>query len=111
MTSENRKDHDKRTKNHALTLKTGPSVLFDMNEVTDSRTLDIQLIRDDVIKSKARPDKTVRSIELEFTSQVYRGVTLRHQAHIYLPDPNIPEHTRATAAVILGNGGISSARV
>ena len=49
MTSENRKDHDKRTKNHALTLKTGPSVLFDMNEVTDSRTLDIQLIRDDFV--------------------------------------------------------------
>ena len=85
MTSENRKDHDKRTKNHALTLKTGPSVLFDMNEVTDSRTLDIQLIRDDVIESKARPGKTVRSIELEFTSQKWHGFIWKHFAQIFVP--------------------------
>ncbi|MCP4259571.1 MAG: hypothetical protein GY774_18980 [Planctomycetes bacterium] len=50
------------------------------------------------------PDRSMRQIRLEFTSQVYRGVECRHKALMLLPYPEIPRSAKGTAAIILGGG-------
>ncbi len=87
MNCESKHDADTMKKHHDLTLKTGPAVMFDMQEILDSETLDTQLIRDDIIESQARPDKEVRRIELEFTSQNWHGFVWKHYAQVFVP-PN-----------------------
>ena len=51
MNCESKHDADTMKKHHDLTLKTGPAVMFDMQEILDSETLDTQLIRDDIKRS------------------------------------------------------------
>jgi PhoPQ-activated pathogenicity-related protein len=63
----------------------GPSELFDMAAIRDETTLDTQITSDHVRPSKARPGKSVRVIELKFTSQNWHGMVWRHPARIYVP--------------------------
>jgi PhoPQ-activated pathogenicity-related protein len=67
-------------------LKTGPASLFDMEEILDETTLDIQVISDEIVNSIARPGKAVRIIELNFTSQEnWHGFKWEHYAKVYIP--------------------------
>jgi hypothetical protein len=55
------------------------------------------------------PGRTMRRIEFEFTSQVYRGVECRHQAVAVLPAGGVPEEAVGTAAIVLGGGLLDAA--
>lgn len=64
----------------------GPARFFNMQEILDERTLDTQLISDRVMPSRARPGRSVRVIELKFTSQNWYGMVWRHPARVYVPE-------------------------
>jgi hypothetical protein len=55
------------------------------------------------------PGRTMRRIEFEFTSQVYRGVECRHQAVALLPAGGVPDEARGTAAIVLGGNLLDAA--
>mgnify|MGYP001826750811 CR=1 FL=1 len=85
MNDESKHDADTMKKHHDFTLKTGPAVMFDMNKILDSETLDIKLIRDEIIESQARTGMSVRFIELEFKSQNWHGFVWKHFTKIFIP--------------------------
>ena len=85
MNYESKHDAETMQKHHELTLKTGPAAMFNMNEILDNRTLDIRLIRDEIIESQARSGKEVHFMELEFTSQDWHGFIWKHFTQIYVP--------------------------
>jgi len=55
-----------------------------------------------VVESRFVPGQRMRRIELEFTSQVYRGLACRHQAVMLLPPGEIRPEARGKAAIVLG---------
>jgi hypothetical protein len=55
------------------------------------------------------PGQTMRRIEFEFTSQVYRGVECRHRAVTLLPADGVPDGARGIAAIALGGGLLDAA--
>jgi PhoPQ-activated pathogenicity-related protein len=63
----------------------GPASYFDLGEIRDPSTLDLEVQLDLVMDSRARPGKKVRKIQLAFTSQNWHGSVWRHPARIYLP--------------------------
>lgn len=66
----------------------GPASFFNMAEILEGGSLEIDIISDGVINSQARVGKEVRIIHLSFISQVWHGFTWKHQARIYLPVDN-----------------------
>ncbi|UUC91520.1 PhoPQ-activated protein PqaA family protein [Comamonas sp. C11] len=64
----------------------GPAKYFDMREILDESTLNTEIAKDRVVPSSARPGKKVRVIELNFTSQNWKGMVWKHPARIYVPD-------------------------
>jgi PhoPQ-activated pathogenicity-related protein len=71
----------------------GPASFFDMPEILESASLEIDIQSDRVASSRARTAKRVRVIRLSFISQVWHGFTWKHQARIYLPEKNtLREH-------------------
>jgi PhoPQ-activated pathogenicity-related protein len=66
----------------------GPASFFDMPEILDSASLQIDVQSDSVVSSRARTEKRVRVIRLSFISQVWHGFAWKHHARIYLPDDN-----------------------
>ena len=64
----------------------GPASLFNMDEILDENTLEIEISQDDIIESQVRPGKRVRVIRLSFTSSNWHGFIWTHRAHIYVPD-------------------------
>lgn len=63
----------------------GPARYFEMKEILDESTLNVVLAHDRVRQSAARPGKSVRIIELNFTSQNWKGLVWKHPARIYVP--------------------------
>nr|WP_276598340.1 PhoPQ-activated protein PqaA family protein [Roseateles koreensis] len=57
-----------------------------MKEILDESTLGTQIVRDSVLPSKSRQGKSVRVVELKFTSQNWHGMVWRHPARIYVPE-------------------------
>ncbi|MBI4768263.1 MAG: hypothetical protein HY787_27310 [Deltaproteobacteria bacterium] len=64
----------------------GPAALYDMEEILDGRTLEIETIEDVRKESQARSGRRLRLIRLKFTSQDWHGFRWNHRASIYLPD-------------------------
>jgi hypothetical protein len=58
----------------------------------------------DEVAGRFLPERTMRLLELEFTSQVYRGVECRHRAVALLPAGGVPDTALGTAAIVLGGG-------
>jgi len=63
----------------------GPASYFDLDEIKDQSTLDIEIEQDKVVDSQSRPGQKVRVIKLSFTSQNWHDSIWRHPATIYLP--------------------------
>ena len=64
----------------------GPSKFFNLKEIYDESTLDIEVNRDDIIESYARKGRKIRFIDLIFTSQNWHDSIWRHRARIYIPE-------------------------
>ena len=69
----------------------GPGQLFDKLEILDESTLEISIVRDEIIESSVRPGVNIRLIHLAFTSQLWHGYVWRHSAHLYLPEEYQPD--------------------
>lgn len=76
-----------------LTLKTGPGRLFNMDEICDPQTLELQIVSDDMIACEARPGKNLRKVVIDFKSQNWHGFEWRHRARIFIP-PDCPDKSR-----------------
>ncbi len=63
----------------------GPASYFDLDEIKDHSTLDVEIKQDKVIDSQSRQGEKVRVIKLSFTSQNWHGSSWRHPATIYVP--------------------------
>ncbi|ABV88160.1 PhoPQ-activated protein PqaA family protein [Shewanella pealeana] len=63
----------------------GPASYFDLDEIKDQSTLDVEIKQDKIVDSQSRPGEKVRVIKLSFTSQKWHGSTWRHPATIYVP--------------------------
>ncbi|RTR27189.1 PhoPQ-activated protein PqaA family protein [Shewanella atlantica] len=63
----------------------GPASYFDLDEIKDQSTLDVEVKQDKVVDSQSRPGEKVRVIKLSFTSQNWHGSFWRHPATIYVP--------------------------
>lgn len=63
----------------------GPASYFDLDEIEDQSTLDVEIIQDEMLDSESRPGQKVRVINLSFTSQNWHGSIWRHPATIYVP--------------------------
>lgn len=84
---------ENRSKPRRYEFVLGPASFFDMSEILDAASLEIDIQTDFVFSSRARTDKQVRVIRFSFISQVWHGFTWKHQARIYLPVNNaLPEH-------------------
>jgi PhoPQ-activated pathogenicity-related protein len=64
----------------------GPAALYDMDEIQDESTLEIETIQDTLEESQARAGKRLRLIRLRFTSQNWHGFHWKHRANIYIPE-------------------------
>ena len=64
----------------------GPARFFDLPAIRDESTLATTIRSDAVRASGVRPGQRVRVIELEFTSQHWKGLVWKHPARIYVPD-------------------------
>ncbi|MBT5812810.1 MAG: hypothetical protein HOI15_00425 [Opitutales bacterium] len=82
-----------------------PANVFDMTEIKNPDTLDLGVLSDEVVPVAENYAKTVRRIELEFTSQTWGGELVRHLAYVYLPVGGIDASKRGIALI---NQGASS---
>ncbi len=51
------------------------------------------------------PGRTMKRIDLEFVSQTYRGVEVKHQARLFIPEPRIADRAMGGVAIIMGKDG------
>jgi len=63
----------------------GPARYFDMSEIKDPSTLDVMILKDQILDSIVREGKKVRVIELTFVSQRWHESVWSHPARIYIP--------------------------
>jgi PhoPQ-activated pathogenicity-related protein len=82
----NRTENKSKLRRYEFAL--GPGSFFDMPEILEGDSLKIDVQFDNVVSSRARPEKHVRVIRLSFISQVWHGFTWKHHARIYLPVDN-----------------------
>ncbi len=82
-----------------------PANVFDMAEIKNPDTLDLEILSDEIGPVSEDNAKTVRRIELEFFSQTWGGEIVRHLASVYLPVGGIDASKRGMALV---NQGASS---
>ena len=80
------KESKKSDKTAVYEFHLGPAALYDMDEILDESTLEIETAEDVLKESQARPGKRVRLIRLRFTSQNWHEFNWKHRANIYLPD-------------------------
>ena len=84
---------ENRSKPRRYEFGLGPASFFDMSEILEGASLEIDIISDGVVSSRARTEKRIRVIRLSFISQVWHGFTWKHQARIYLPaDTTLRKH-------------------
>jgi PhoPQ-activated pathogenicity-related protein len=79
---------ENRSKPRRYEFILGPTSFFDMSEILEGASLEIDIKSDCVISSQTRAEMQVRVIRLSFISQVWHGFTWKHQARIYLPVNN-----------------------
>jgi hypothetical protein len=81
-----------------------PASVFDMAEMQNPETLDLKILRDEVVPVSGSTAK-IRQITLEFHSHDWGGVNLRHLAKVYLPVEGIIESKRGMAIINQGASG------
>lgn len=64
----------------------GPSRYFNLKEIKDETTLQIEIREKKLINSSARSGKKIRYIDLEFISQSWHDSNWKHRARIYIPE-------------------------
>jgi PhoPQ-activated pathogenicity-related protein len=79
-------DTKKSDKDARYEFHLGPTALYNMAEILDGSTLEIEIAEDVLTESRARVGKRVRLIQLRFTSQNWHGFTWKHRARIYMPE-------------------------
>jgi hypothetical protein len=82
-----------------------PASIFDMVEIKNRDTLELEVLADEIFAVVESDAKAVRRIELEFVSQFWGGEVVRHLAHVYLPVGGV-EASKSGLALI--NQGASS---
>ena len=89
----------------AAGLEQPPANAFDMTEIKDPSTLDLKILKNELVPVDLEGRQKVRCIQLEFLSQNWGGEDIRHLAKVYLPANGIAESKRGMALI---NQGASS---
>ncbi len=85
-----------------------PASAFDMAEMKDPSTLDLKILKDDLVTVAKEGNEKVRCIQLEFFSQNWGGEDVRHLAKVYLPTDGITDSKRGMA--VISQGGSSNVK-
>jgi PhoPQ-activated pathogenicity-related protein len=87
----------------ALAPCTAADDLFPRAEMRDRASLDLKIADPVPYESKLAPGRTLKRIDLSFTSFEWAGEKWRHPCVVLLPDRVVSE-LRGAAAIIAGNG-------
>lgn len=79
-----------------------PASAFDMREILDPETLELEIVSDSVVAAEGTPDRRVRKIEFRFLSQVWSGEEVRHDAVVYVPAEGVAPVKRGLACISQG---------
>ena len=80
-----------------------PASAFNMTEMKDPSTLDLKILKDDLVSVAKEGDLKVRCIHLEFLSQSWGGENIRHLAKVFLPENGIAESKHGMAIINQGD--------
>jgi PhoPQ-activated pathogenicity-related protein len=83
-----------------------PASAFDMTEMKNSSTLDLKILKNELVPVATESGEKVRCSHLEFFSQNWGGEDIRHLAKVYLPTNGIVESKRGMA--LINQGGSSN---
>ena len=64
----------------------GPSKFFNLKEIYDESTLEIEINQDKIIENNVRKGNNIRFMDLIFTSQNWHESIWKHRARIYIPE-------------------------
>jgi hypothetical protein len=79
-----------------------PASAFDMSEMLDPETLEIEILSDAVVPAEGSSGKRVRKVAFRFLSQVWGGEEIRNDAVVYVPAEGVDPEKRGLACISQG---------
>jgi len=79
-----------------------PASAFDMPDILNTDTLDLEITSDRVLAAQGDPDRRVRRIEFRFFSHIWAGEEMHHDAVVYVPAGGVAPQKQGLACISQG---------